>query len=306
MKKIAILYYKFNKMIDESPKEIIPTNHPESKDEESFGVIPSSVKINKRKCCPCLERLTSIKELFLQTYRRPKHPEEFKIVQEFIHKKTWLIHSMIIALRCILSMVGSDLHQKIFENNNKSSTSLNQEYLITSKLYMEPILIAFLPLGAIIDIAAWRYPQLIRVLPYFEIVHLVALFCCPLDLGNLMAELICFLIVMLAYILFANFDSVGNICFTLIILLQFFVRHKLVLTEELTAVNIVVTFLYAGAGFLSFSTISMMTSYIVNIHGKLAEMVKVETLNLFNGLDEGVVVFSAVDKSLTFASAPAV
>ena len=306
MKKIAILYNKFNKMIDESPKEIIPTNHPESKDEESFGVIPSSFKVNKRKCCPCLERLTSIKELFLQTYRRPKNPEEFKIVQEFIHKKTWLIHSMIIALRCILSIAGSDLHQKIFENNNKSSTSFNQEYVITSELYMEPILIAFLPLGAIIDIVAWRYPQLIRLLPFFEMSHLFAFFCCPLDLGNLIAEPICFFIVLLEYILFANFDGVSNIGFTLIMLLQFYVRYKLVLTEELTAVNIVSTFLYAGAGFLFFSTISMMTSYIVNIHGKLAEMVKVETLNLFNGLDEGVVVFSAVDKSITFASVPAV
>ena len=50
----------------------------------------------------------------------------------------------------------------------------------------------------------------------------------------------------------------------------------------------------------------MVSLYIVQIRAQLAKLEKAETLNLFNGMDEGLVVISAVDKSIIFASAPAV
>jgi hypothetical protein len=42
------------------------------------------------------------------------------------------------------------------------------------------------------------------------------------------------------------------------------------------------------------------------MRAQLKKLGKAETLNLFNGMDEGLVVISTVDKSIILASAPAV
>jgi hypothetical protein len=42
------------------------------------------------------------------------------------------------------------------------------------------------------------------------------------------------------------------------------------------------------------------------VHAELKKLANAETLNLFNGMDEGLVVISRVDKSIIFASEPAI
>ena len=111
---------------------------------------------------------------------------------------------------------------------------------------------------------------------------------------------------MLVYILFANFDAASNIGFSAILLIQLFVRQKFVVGNELTANSIFQAVVYTLGSFIFFSLISMLASYIVQIRGKIADATKKDILHLFNGMDEGVVVISAVDNSIEFASASAV
>ena len=50
----------------------------------------------------------------------------------------------------------------------------------------------------------------------------------------------------------------------------------------------------------------MLKFYIMKKAAKLSKLKKAETFSLLNGMDEGLVVISAADKKLTFASGPAV
>ena len=175
-----------------------------------------------------------------------------------------------------------------------------------SEPYLKPILIALLPLGGVLDIAAWRRPHLARFIPYLEMLEIFTIFCCPIDFGTSLDQLICLWVMMLVYILFANFDAASNIGFSAILLIQLFVRQKFVVGNELTANSIFQAVVYTLGSFIFFSLISMLASYIVQIRGKIADATKKDILHLFNGMDEGVVVISAVDNSIEFASASAV
>ena len=49
----------------------------------------------------------------------------------------------------------------------------------------------------------------------------------------------------------------------------------------------------------------MINFYIVRMRAQLEKLVKAETLELFNGMNEGLLIISAVDKVISFASEPA-
>ena len=53
------------------------------------------------------------------------------------------------------------------------------------------------------------------------------------------------------------------------------------------------------------TVLSMTITYIAQIRGKMNELM-IENLNLFNKMNEGLIVVSEKDKSLKFASQPAI
>ena len=129
--------------------------------------------------------------------------------------------------------------------------------------------------------------------------------CSPLDMGAL-HHFSCSLSIFVECCLFGNFDAASNIMFTLILLLRLLISGPIINEKYLEIPKILESVCYIAADFLYFNILSMLKFYIVFKCAQLAKLVKTETLNLFNGMDEGLVVVSAVDKSITFASAPAV
>ena len=88
-----------------------------------------------------------------------------------IHKKSWLVHSLMIATRASVAFGGMDIFQVSFEAS-KSNPDLNQYYIRTSEPYLTSILYAMIPLGAIMDFVVWRRPHLARLIIYFETLYL--------------------------------------------------------------------------------------------------------------------------------------
>ena len=72
-----------------------------------------------------------------------------------------------IVSRAFLAAAGVDLYQISFEVS-KSDATLNQEFIRDSEPYLTRILISWIPLGAILDIAVWCRPHLARFICYFE------------------------------------------------------------------------------------------------------------------------------------------
>ena len=89
-------------------------------------------------------------------------------MQEIIFKKSWAMHIFIIATRALLCILGRENFQLSYEAS-KANPNLNQEFIRATEPYLKPILYALIPLGAILDIAAWRRPHLARFICYFEV-----------------------------------------------------------------------------------------------------------------------------------------
>ena len=70
--------------------------------------------------------------------------------------------------------------------------------------------------------------------------------------------------------------------------------------------KIIGSLIYTIVLFIHCSFLSILKIYIVQVSAQMKKMVQAETHNLFNGMNEGLIIISAVDKSISFASAPAV
>ena len=81
---------------------------------------------------------------------------------------------------------------------------------------------------------------------------------------------------------------------------------KLVISRhDFAALTTIESVVYIGAVFIVFNIFSMINFYIVRMRAQLEKLVKAETLELFNGMNEGLLIISAVDKVISFASEPA-
>ena len=147
-------------------------------------------------------------------------------MQEIVHKKSLVGHFCVICLRACLAASGIDLWQISFEAS-KSNLNLNQVFIRTSEIYLAPILIALIPVGAILNIAAWRCPQLAKFICYFELLVFAITMLCPLDLGAL-HHYACSISTFAECFLFGNFDATSNILFTLVLLLRFFISGPII------------------------------------------------------------------------------
>ena len=105
------------------------------------------------------------------------------------------------------------------------------------------MLIASIPLGAILDIVVWRRPHLSKFICYFEILYLAALMFCPLDFGAL-HHLACTLFVFIEYLLFGNFDGKSNILFTFVLLLRLLVAAPIIAPKFLEVREIIQALFY--------------------------------------------------------------
>ena len=147
-------------------------------------------------------------------------------MQDFIHRKSWLMHCFLILTRMCLSIFGIDIWQISF-SESKSNIKLNQEFIRASEPYLVPVLFALIPLGAILDISIWFRPQLAQLICYFEFVFLATLMFCPLDFGAL-SHVAVTIAVFLEYFLFGNFDGPANIMFTAIVVLRFLLSESFI------------------------------------------------------------------------------
>ena len=85
---------------------------------------------------------------------------------------------------------------------------------------------------------------------------------CPLDFGAL-NHVAFLLITFIEYILFGNFDGKSNIIFTSVLALKLLVFEPTIFGKELTARNMVIAVTYTMTGFIAFSLLSMIVSYMV-------------------------------------------
>lgn len=136
-----------------------------------------------------------------------------------------MIHCSIIFSRACLAIFETDMYHISFKAS-KSYQNLNQEFIRASEPFLKSILIALIPIGAIIDIAIFWRPHLARLICYFEIVFLAALMFCPLDFGA-MSLIACTVFISSEYLMFSSFDVVSNIMFTCILLLRLLVSGTL-------------------------------------------------------------------------------
>jgi hypothetical protein len=83
----------------------------------------------------------------------------------------------------------SNYWQKCYENLDKR-TDLNLPFVNASKPFVLYTMFAFLPIGVILNIVAWRYRYLTKWIFYFELLMLIVEGFAPVFYGQLRDEMV--------------------------------------------------------------------------------------------------------------------
>ena len=103
--------------------------------------------------------------------------------------RTLLAHIGIHGSRIINTLMKSNYWQKCYEDLDKR-TDLNLPFVYASQPYVLYTMFAFLPIGVILNIIAWRYRNLTKWIFYFELLMLIIEGFAPVRYGQLRSEMI--------------------------------------------------------------------------------------------------------------------
>ena len=211
----------------------------------------------------------------------------------------------MMASRVLWPILGIASWQKAYQSENLATIpDLNLSFIENSELTIKVCLGILCVIGVLLDIFIYKYRQYASVLLYYELISTSFHAFLPLNFGD-MRGLYVLLTVSWQFIL-SCCDMGPNIIFaTCTITFMQLVPHPLVYSEDITVGMVIGKLLNSFCLFGIASIAGMVVTYIAQIRGKMSQLLN-ENLNLLNKMHEGIVVVSEKDRSLQFASQPAV
>ena len=159
-------------------------------------------------------------------------------------------------------------------------------------------------LGAVLDIIVWKYRKYASMIIYYELIQQCIIAFLPLNWGD-MANLTEALLTLQIFMQFSCNMGPNIIASTLALTFIQLCPQKIIFSENVDFLWIVGKLFNTLFIFVICCIAGMIVTYIAQIRGKMSLLMK-ENLNLLNKMHEGIIVVSEKDKSLQFASQPAV
>lgn len=243
--------------------------------------------------------------LLKSTFKRDSpYKNEIDKLKHILNTKAWIFHILSISSRVLYAVLGISSWQIAYKEKD-SIENLNTEFVDKSQSIIKAGIILLLILEIQVNILIWRKRRYAFLLLYFNMFHLLWVGFVPYDYGDLQSftALVTYIGSYFAYAC----DFPPQIVVTSIsyLILQLF-QIPLVYNEELTFAVIAGKVWNAFTVFIVCTVvISMVVTYIAQLKGKMSKLMK-ENLNLLNKMNEGLIVVSEKDRSLQFASNPAV
>ena len=233
------------------------------------------------------------------------YKEEMKKLQQSFYSKTLGIHIILMASRVLWPFLGIATWQKAYKSENLVTIpDLNLSFIENSELTVKVILGTLCVIGVLFDIIICKYRQYASILLYYELISTSCHAFLPLNFGD-QRSLYVLLIVTWQFILSCCHMGPNIIFATFTITFIQLVPHPLVYSEDIKVGLVIGKLLNSIVLFGIVAIAGMVVTYIAQIRGKMSQLLN-ENLNLLNKMHEGIVVVSEKDRSLQFASLPAV
>ena len=155
-------------------------------------------------------------------------------------------------------------------------------------------------LGTVLDVIVWKQRRYANLLIYYELISLICHGFLPLNYGNVTAQFLLFAYLWI-YLLTACDMGPNIIASTLSLTCLQLCPQPIIYNESFTIGLVTAKILNSAVFFVVATVLSMTITYIAQIRGKMNKLM-LENLNLFNKMNEGLIVISEKDKSLKFAS----
>ena len=159
-------------------------------------------------------------------------------------------------------------------------------------------------MGVLIDVIIWRKRKVARYLIYYELLSTLVQCMIPLDMGDFESFVLMMLITNI--FIWVGCDPRSNIILCIVTTLFVeFVQFPIMYQEEWSVFMVIRKLIYTSFTLLFLLCMGMLVVYITQIRAKLSMLLH-GNLSLFDKMHEGLIVLARKDKSLKFASEPAV
>ena len=208
---------------------------------------------------------------------------------------------MLTVTRVVYPALGIAMWQRGYENINEKVDVIYAENL---KLPVTIVAIALIFVGVLLDVLVWRKRKFARYLIYYELLSAIVQGLIPLNFGDF--ESLTAVMIITNTFFYVGCDPRSNIilCTVTQLFIEFVLFPKMY-QQEWAASMIIRKLLYTVITFLFLVCVGVLVVHITQIKTKLARLLR-ENLNLFDKMHEGLIVLDQKDKSVKFASVPAV
>ena len=138
---------------------------------------------------------------------------------------------------------------------------LNRDFVAKSEQVVKTVLIALIPVGAIIDVVAWRRRELAELIYYYDLLVILIHGFIPFEYGDFM-NFTLFTVMFQAFISTASYLSRNAICSAFVHAVVLLVAHPIVYNQ---AWSFGMVFHKIWSVFFSFSSLVMMSMLITYI-----------------------------------------
>lgn len=98
--------------------------------------------------------------------------EEMKKLEENLYTKTWLCHCVMMLSRVVYPLLGIAYWQRGFKER-ESNLKLDQDFATQIETPLKTIIIAFIPIGVLLDVIAWKYRSFAKWFIYYEGISMI-------------------------------------------------------------------------------------------------------------------------------------
>lgn len=181
---------------------------------------------------------------------------------------------------------------------------LNLEFVQTSELTIKAVIIGFIVLGVLLNIIACMYRKYAKYIIYYELLMALAQGFIPLNYGDV-ANITFFFFIIYNFLLYSCNMGPNIVASVIALPILIIFENPFVFSVEITLNKLMAKVFTCLFCFVSCTLLGMVLTYIAQINGKIIKLVA-ENQNLLDRMHEGLIVISQKDKSLKFASKPAV
>ena len=130
-------------------------------------------------------KITFSKNLFKAIFNRSSYRKQKQSLESGLATKAWVIHILIqTSSRVIYPLLGVAYWQEAYAAK-KIPSYADKEFVLSSKDFVQTSMIVLTVLSVLLDLAAWRFKSLRKLIYYFELVYSFVYALLPLDIGNM-------------------------------------------------------------------------------------------------------------------------